>query len=84
MLNKANFFLSSESFPTFKRDLLGGWKLATNAKFQLNTSKITPVRAKKHRDMGCEYHHSWLILIILVSETNTRAGLQSIHSICDG
>ena len=27
-------------------DLLWGWKLATNAKFQCNISKITPARAK--------------------------------------
>ena len=27
-------------------DLLAGWKLVTNAKFQLNISKITPTRPK--------------------------------------
>ena len=27
-------------------DLLGGWRLATNAKFQHNISKITPARPK--------------------------------------
>ena len=39
-------------------DLLGGWKLATNAKFQLNISKITPAMPKKHGDMGCECHYN--------------------------
>ena len=39
-------------------DLLWGWKLATNTKFQHNISKITSARPKKHRDMGCEYHYS--------------------------
>ena len=28
-------------------DLLAGWKLDTNAKFQLNISKIMPARPKK-------------------------------------
>ena len=43
-------------------DLLAGWKLATNTKFQLNISKITSARPKKHRDMGCEYHYSEMLL----------------------
>ena len=37
-------------------DLLTGWKLATNAKFKNNISKIIPARPKKHRDIGCEYY----------------------------
>ena len=36
-------------------DLLGGWKVATNAKFQHNNiSKITPAGQKKHKDIGCD------------------------------
>ena len=41
-------------------DLLGGLKLAINAKFQHNISKIMSARPKKHRDMGCEYHNKQL------------------------
>ena len=37
-------------------DLLGGCKVATNAKFQLNISKMMPARPKNTGDMGCEYH----------------------------
>ena len=36
-------------------DLLGVWKLETNAKFQLSISKIMQL-GQKHRDIGCEYH----------------------------
>ena len=36
-------------------DLLDGWKLATNEKFQLKTSKIRPTRKKQAH--GCENHY---------------------------
>ena len=36
-LNRRNFYFSKNSFEIY--DLLGGWKLATNAKFQHNISK---------------------------------------------
>ena len=40
---KRGFFYRSGQSLKFC-DLLGGWKLAINAKFQLNISKITPAR----------------------------------------
>ena len=53
MLNRENFYLSRQSFEI--GDLLWGWKLESNAKFQQNISKIMPAMYK-NRDMGCEYH----------------------------
>ena len=39
-------------------DLLAGWKLATNAKFEHSISNIMPARPKKYRNMGNEYHYN--------------------------
>ena len=41
-----NFYLLSHSFEIWC-DSLGEWKLATNAKFQLNFYKLMPARPKK-------------------------------------
>ena len=49
-LNRENFYLSSLFFQF--GGLLGVWKLALYAKFQLNISKIMPTRPKKHWNMG--------------------------------
>ena len=38
ILDRGNFYLSSHRFHLKFGDLLGGWKLATNAKFQHNIS----------------------------------------------
>ena len=38
-------------------DLLGRWKLATNAKNSQYLQNYAS-QAKKHMDMGCEYHYS--------------------------
>ena len=51
-LNRGHFYLSNQSLK-FDGDLLGGWKLSTNAKFHHNISKITPASPEKLRDMGC-------------------------------
>ena len=36
-------------------DLLSGWKLATNAKFQPKSPKLPQQGQKKHQGLGCEY-----------------------------
>ena len=51
--NKAEGILIFQTTDFKFDDLLGVWKLAINAKFQLNISKIMPT-GKKHRDMGCK------------------------------
>ena len=40
--------------------LLAGWKMTKHTKFQHNISKLITARQKKNRDMGCEYHKSYL------------------------
>ena len=40
IINRGNFYLSSTVLKF--GDLLGGWKLATNVKFQLNYMPIRP------------------------------------------
>ena len=59
-------------------DLLEGWKLATNAKFQHNISSIKPARSKKHRDMRRKYHYSNLRLL----KKNTMASNFQFGSQC--
>ena len=52
--------VKKRKFLFFKPDLMiywGGGELATNAKFQLNISKIMPAMPQKHRDMRCENHY---------------------------
>ena len=54
-----NFYLSN--FFKFG-DLLVGWNLATNAKFQLSNSNIMPARPKiTTLDMGSEYHYNKML-----------------------
>ena len=38
-------------------ELLGGWKLVTNLKFQHNASNIMPARAKNTGTWGVEYRY---------------------------
>ena len=63
---------SAESKDTILKysDLLRGWKLAVNAKFQHNISqnyaispKLCQLGQKKHKDMDCEYHYNCDILV---------------------
>ena len=44
--------------------LLVGWTLVINAKFQHNISKITPARTKQNRYMVCEYYNIYFNFIV--------------------
>ena len=57
-LNRGNVGYFFEATSLKFGDLLAGWKLATNAKFQDTISKFMPARTKEHQDLGCEYHYS--------------------------
>ena len=58
-LSRGKFYLSNQSVQI--RGFIRGWKLATNAKFQLIISKIMPAKDKKTQGHGCEYHYSSLV-----------------------
>ena len=45
-LNRENYYLLRNNFE------IGGWKLATNTKLQLNISKIMQSRQKKTQEHG--------------------------------
>ena len=55
-LNRGNFVFETAVLKF--GDLLLGLKLEINTKFQHNVSKFTPVRPKKYKDKGFEYHYS--------------------------
>ena len=65
-----NFIRSLEEIFIFRArvlqfaDLLQGWKLETNTKFQLNISKIMPARQKK--TLEHEYHSFNLSPYVLI------------------
>ena len=53
-----------------------------NTKFQLNISKICLLGQKKHRDMGCEYHYSHIIIAFSgkIPELDPKHGFQYLIS----
>ena len=58
-------------------DLLGGWKLVINTKFQHNISKIMPARPQKHRDIDCDT--TIIKLLISFFSTLTSENIQTIN-----
>ena len=52
MFNKSMNFIRIFKLEFSKLVAMAVWKLTKNTKFQLNSSKIMPARAKKHRNMG--------------------------------
>ena len=58
-------------------DLLRGWSLLINTKFQHNISKIMPARPHKHRDIDCDTTITKLLISFF--STLTSENIQTIN-----